>query len=1337
MNGSFGGTLTIPSVLLGTVFVLISWLSVPVADAAPVTEADVLFHANLDGSLELFLPAQQGSIRASFSRAGPAYTPGFVRAERNQPRSVTGRFGQAIYLEAGDYGNYPRGTRNNLPPASSRAGGFPGGFTLTGGARGSLAGDGLTGRAAIRVEAAAGGGIETKPASLTTAMRYVASVYLRSEQAAAKARLVVEDLTNGVTAETPLTLTAGWGRHFVVLPHDERNKKHGDRDLAEPLEVVMRVVSEDGAAFFLDAPMLEQAGVHYSGRQVPSSWIEGGSKRCEDAFTLPLLPETFSPQQGTISFWVQYEPGGVNRTLFSVGGGWSPLLSLGIDQRGFVYSYFGAGRSARVEETAAWRFVAISWEGRTSRVYLDGEEIISVQSERGFGDEDLRGRIIPLAPGNIRGGTLTHLNGAIDEITAFRRPLDGAELRILMARDTALVNPPPVVPIYAMPVRAFSRDMKVAPLRFSMRNTTSEKLERVQTTVAVDGYPATAQAFTVGCGPEGTADIVYPFPVEKLAVGDYRITLVTTVGDATVDSHFNVGVGPHRNPERLPILAWNVGSDSREQVARLGDLGVTIVGAGQQAADWATELGLHSEARLHLSGAARPNVDADRIMGNDGRYGGVNPRSDHVIESVREAARAYAESLTDKDSVRYSIINSEWHLGMDFSPAMQELVREKFGIDLSRWVTEPRQAWNYLHPFDRLRSTVLGAAGSPPGGVVDSAADAFYRFHLWWHKGAANEQVINQICMEEIKRVRPDIQTIIEPILRRPSVKVYGRDTDIAQEWFYFENPRAAVRIQERLAALTRGTAMRASGMPQFLFKAAPFAATPPPDMLREAIWLCGSRPLAMMSFWGWHRVLEQGDMLLIEDIEKKFAGLSTEQVRERRGEIGGEGGGLFIPEVKDAFAEISRTFWEPYGPLLTRWGNVARRVAVVHSFASEVYSNVRWPVGNWLEDALVSSGVPYDVLYDEDFEDTTAVLADYRIVVLPATYAVTAKAHRQLLDFVARGGIVISDEACRVEGIPSERRFGNQDRDDAIRLVREESGVPIRVEAQDVIWNLLTHAGANYLVVVNDKRVSGRYLGQWGSVLDQGVAQPVTIRTRGSLGGRVIDLTGSTLIPTTLEGEWNRFGLELGPTAGRIFMLVDDVPATLDVGVARPAVAPGETIALTISLAGKKGPVKGGVPFQFTIVQPDGAVFDVGGHRLLENGHRELPVVVPLNAAAGTWRLQVRELATGLTAETTWEVTPPRAAADEAVRHGPWRERHATGELKRTGSYEQGREHGRWVSYRRDGTIEMEQMFEHGNIRHEKRFHLNGKVAEEIRYLEGRVLFTVFDQDGQVVGSD
>ena len=117
--------------------------------------------------------------------------------------------------------------------------------------------------------------------------------------------------TNGVVKSSEATLTTQWRRVHVVLPYDQRKKQWEGRQLQAPADAVLEVVALTPGSWALDALMVEQAGIHYSNRTTPSTWVRGGQSRGSEVLNVPFCAETRVSQSGTVALWVRPEPGDI------------------------------------------------------------------------------------------------------------------------------------------------------------------------------------------------------------------------------------------------------------------------------------------------------------------------------------------------------------------------------------------------------------------------------------------------------------------------------------------------------------------------------------------------------------------------------------------------------------------------------------------------------------------------------------------------------------------------------------------------------------------------------------------------------------------------------------------------------------------------------------------------------------------------------------------------------------------------------------------------------------------------------------------------------------------
>jgi hypothetical protein len=1199
--------------------------------------SSVLVYVPFDGTTDADL-GPGGGVRARFSRDSIAYDSAFHQHPPDEPRWVPGKLGIGLFLESGDYGDMSRGMQNWLPQATAE--GKPEGFSPLGDA---ILGGGapLVGESSVQVRApAAGAGIETPPVAMAMILRHIGSAYLRGEAGGEKVELLMEDRTNGIASQpAEVELTTDWQRAFAVLPYDLDMKEFEGKPLekSEDLRLVIRSASPEPVTFYVDALQLEQAGRFYSARFSPTSWVPGMTRRATELFSVPLSEQSFDPISGAVALWVRPSEMVSVKRFFQVNQYWDQPFALGARSDGKV-EFAARGQKAASQATVEpnqWTHLALCWDENGGVLYVNGEEAGRTPPGDVDAEAILRGNW-RMTVGSSHRAPITCADGAVDEFATFDRPLTAGEVRWLAQRTEALPLARDLVLQWDNPVRCLGRDLPEYDLHLRLLNRTDAAARGLA--VSMEVAPLAAVSATVDVGATSAAAVTLPIQPCRLRIGEYEARVTWQApGREPETATYPLTIGPFKDHAQFNVIAWYGGE--RDVQRKLKAAGVTVVdtGGGLPLIDIAAEEGLFGFSHLRgPHGFPRPGHREDRVVRCDGSPGSLNVRNAEVLAAAKEQAADYAREMEPCPNFVASIINTEWSSELDFSEAARAEVERRFGIDMKPWMVPQDKAWNIVLPFNRLSPTLLGDDWRPPGGVAPED-DPLLRFTEAWHKGYGSEIPLNESMVEAIHEVRPDVLCILEPILRCPPVVRYHK-AGIAEEWVYYQDPKNMIPVQESLSGICRGLATRPSGMPQFLFKpgtAAPYAATPPPEMVREAVWLCCSRPIELMTFWGWHRVLTSDKMMTLEELEKELEGLDEEAAWEK-GKQMGEGGGLFIPEVADEMGVLGETLWKPYGRLVKSWRNRPRQVAVILSLAASLYSNERWWTGAWLQKALTATGVPYDVLYDDAFAQS-AVLAPYQVVVLPNTPAVTAREADALRRFIDGGGLVLADENCGVE-IPGIVRLTEGLPDEADNLLArhlsEKLRLEVRCETPDVVYNVLEAEGASYLVAVNDKRVFGKYLGRWKRVWERGLPQRASFTVARNLGEWVAALTPDADLSCDTDGDTWRIAFDLPPCGGQIIGLFPREPGPLTVTVnSEPARGKGATVRI----AQENG--SGLMPIRIDIAEPDGSPSDLSRYGLLRNGELDLTLPIAVNDLTGEWTVRVVELPRDQVAERQFTV--------------------------------------------------------------------------------------------------
>jgi len=1219
------------------IFIYFFLFSIAFADLKDELKKEILLYCGFENSVEVYLPQRNIFINSDFRRNTHAYTYDFKIFKENEPRYVEGKIGKGIFLESGWYGDFKRGTKNLLPLNSSKTDNFKDGFEIIGNAKFKIYDKGgIVSKKLVKIICEGeNSGIETKKFEIPYIMRYIFSVYLKGETGGEKVKLIIEDETNQVIEEKEFVIKNEWDRYYLILPYDEMKKKYKEKELKEPAIVKIKILSEEESSFYFDALMFEQTGVFYSNRYSPSTWIEGENFRGSEILNIPFEDYTFNLNEGSITFWMKYGDENVGRTFFNIAYGWDKVLSLTEYPKNILNFYaFGSSYTEKLPEANVWHFVVISWKDKKFSLYIDGVKKCELTAKEEIISEVFNKHLFIL-PGNSESGApfgaKTHINGIIDELIIFNKSLEKDEIEFLIKLEKQILDKPEIIVKYEYPFNVFPRKNEPSNIKFSVKNLTKENLNL---DIKIKEPELKLLKEPVNLKPSEFKEISFVIPAYLLEPGKYEIIFEMKGKEKNYISNFPVKIGLWRNENKLPVLAWNAGEKDLNEMKLMKEIGVNVVPFSinsYKTYNWANEIGVSLFSHMGCRPDFRKDHIEDRILQNDGEYDGPNPLSEYVIESTKNKAKKWVEKIKDYECLKYIIINTEWQLPMDFGENFTKLTLEKFGIDLNRWKTDKSKAWRYLNPLNRLAPLLLKENELPENWIVKKD-DNFYNFHFWYHEGNTNEIAVNKICVEEIKKERNDIKTIIEPILRYPPKKKYDEKIDIAEEWFYYPDPKSAVWVQENLTALVRNKKVKISGMPQFLFKpgwSAPYASTTPPDMFKEASLLCISRPLDMMTYWGWHLVLEKGKLLSYEEIEEKFKDKKWDEALKIGMQLG-EGGGLFIPETKDAFKDISLNYFLPYGELFRNWENYPRKIAVLNSFASWIYGDVRWPGPGFLGNALFSSGIPFDVLWDEDFLENKNILDKYEIFIMPQTYAITSSIYEALKKFIEKGGIVIVDDVFKVKNIENTVIFKQDEFEKAKNFIRENVKLPVKIKGEDILMNILLSGSGKYIFIVNDKREYGKYFGKWEKVKEKGVENKVVLCVDKNFGEFLYDLNEKKLITGKENGNTVEYEIELKPADGKIIYVSDEKFREVEIKVGKDKINKGEIQNLNILLKGEKNLMKGSIPVKIEIIKGNGELLDLSDFYLCKEGKFDLSFYLPLNTFSGEWKVKVKELLTG-----------------------------------------------------------------------------------------------------------
>ncbi|NKB68277.1 MAG: hypothetical protein GKR89_14540 [Candidatus Latescibacteria bacterium] len=566
-----------------------------------------------------------------------------------------------------------------------------------------------------------------------------------------------------------------------------------------------------------------------------------------------------------------------------------------------------------------------------------------------------------------------------------------------------------------------------------------------------------------------------------------------------------------------------------------------------------------------------------------------------------------------------------------------------------------------FHPHDRQAYRLFSGSDIPPlalhkGGVrhhkiadfprhrlVDDNDEILSYYRWFWKNGDGWNQLHTQIHKGLKSTGRDDLWTFFDPAVRAPSIWGSGGAVDHLSHWTYsYPDPlkigqatdalfaMAAGRPGQQVMKMTQVIWYRSQTAPQLPAdqadhtdweKAEPEARfiTIAPDHLRQAFWTKIARPIRGIMYHGWGSLVETGS-----DHAYRYTN----------------------PQAKEVLQELVETVVRPLGPTLLQVDDRPADVALLESFAAQVFAgrgSSGWGRG-WEADAhlvLQWAQLQPKIVYDE------SVLADgltgVRVLVLPNADVLTKEVAARIGQFQDQGGLVVADEHVAPAILPdillpSYRRTGNPQQDKAALQQRAAS---LRQELDafyaryadsadpDIVLRARQYGSADYIFAINDKRTYGDYVGQHGLVMEKGVAAHTTVQVARP-GGHVYDLLHSRKIDAQQVGGQLHFTADLPAGGGNVYLLTEQAINAVELKAPEQAQRGGQ-VELQVRVVDNQGqPILSVVPLQIEILDPQGRPAEYSGYYGARDGDLHLLLDIAPNDLQGTWTLRVQERASG-----------------------------------------------------------------------------------------------------------
>jgi hypothetical protein len=623
----------------------------------------------------------------------------------------------------------------------------------------------------------------------------------------------------------------------------------------------------------------------------------------------------------------------------------------------------------------------------------------------------------------------------------------------------------------------------------------------------------------------------------------------------------------------------------------------------------------------------RPNLDAS------------NPEA---IEWTRKRAARVGEFLAEHPGFDGALINSEVRDGTQ--PSFTGFEEAEF-----------RKATGGAEVPSQVKGSngvpYFGLPGFPSSRIVPDNDPLLVYYQWFWKTGDGwnpLQGILSDTYHESIKR---PFLTFFDPAVRVPPVWGSGGKVDAINHWTY-TNPdplRMGLAADEMIAMADGAPGQKIMKMTQLFWyrdRSAPVAmkVENPPSWIQEepdAKYITISPDHLKIAFW--NKIARRLDAILYHG-SPSLLSKSKNAYRYTN------------PHTKEALAELSASVIKPLGPTLKRIPERQADVAILQSFTNAIFTQNNHSYGSAhaftsdLHMALQWNHFQPAIIYDEHI--LRGDLAKYKVLFLPGAEVLTQSVFEAILEFQRGGGIVVADEKI-VPGIlpdisiKSVRRYTVAE---PSKKVFQKLGQQIKQKLapyyqsdfeasnQDLVVRTRRYKTADYLFVLNDKRAYGDYVGQYRRVLENGVPNAGTVTLRRKAGA-IYDLVKHQAVDFQALPDRCEIPVSLDAGGGMILLVLDEPLAKIELNAPGTA-KPGEPFSADIRITTADGNAPDAlIPVEATLLNTQHEPVAGSGWHCAADGRVTVSFTPSLNDAAGEWRLNVRDLASGNTASALIQV--------------------------------------------------------------------------------------------------
>ncbi len=911
-------------------------------------------------------------------------------------------------------------------------------------------------------------------------------------------------------------------------------------------------------------------------------------------------------------------------------------------------------------EPGRWRHIAFTYDGAgAGRFYVDGRSW-------GGGEFPARKAISPgkhlLSIGDRIGSYYHGFPGFIDQVRITSGVREFRRVRLEQVSDR----------------RVFVRREPDVRLQLAVTNLQRVPLARASVKVSLQGTGD--QAFELQNLAPGVAQTV-EYPVDaSLRPDEYAVVArleLPEPQDESLEERLSIRLVPRHPPHQFPVLMWGIYGGVDDEAERLQQIGFThVLGLGAdygriwdanqpvQAADdqtvARTKRTLDAALARNLTvvaslspGAAMRNREELQRVGRDGKpypsredvCGLLPPLADFCFRVGQSVGQTYGHFPAFGAALIHTEVRD--HARPCFHPEDFAAFRKHAGFEIPKEAATSRGV-----DYTKLD-------GFPASRVIpdDHPLLAYYR---WYWQSGDGWNLLNSRLHEGLATMgRPDFWTFHDPAVRVARVSGSGGSVDVLSQWTYsYPDPiRIAVATDELLATAAAAErpqqVMKMTQVIWYRSQTAPEPKTPgaalpyrarweieqpdapfitiAPMHLREAFWTKIARPIRGIMYHGWQSLVP----------------------------CDSPGGYRYThPDTQHELARLIRQVIRPLGPTLLQTPAAKSDVALLESFASEMFARrgtYGWG-GGWTGDChqvLQYAHLQPEIVLDETI--ATRGLDGYRVLVMPDCDVLTETVAARIKAFQAAGGIVVGDERTCPAIQPDIllavcQRTGRADADKQALLGRAAE-LRTKLDARyrrsvdtsnpDIIPYLRKFGPTDYVFLVNDRREYGQYVGQHGLVMENGLPAEANIAVQRD-SGVVYDLVNSR--PVAAQANEGRLGFTaaLGPCDGGLYMVCPEAITGVRVDVPEQVLPGAQARCMVRVVDAQDRPLAAVVPVDIQVRDPAGRLAEFSGAYGAAEGQVELVLDIAANDPFGTWQIEARELASGQTARSYFRVVSP-----------------------------------------------------------------------------------------------